>query len=221
MADWSDLPFAFNSIDYILQLDTLRDRSEAIATEVEDARLGEATLDVLTGNLNTEITAARQGEVNLVTNIANYVKDGTLTASFDFNSQKGINVADGTLNTDLVNLQQTTALILGGAAVTNIDVTSISNGTATTGQRIVAGASNPVGEDNDILTLDVGALSADKVVGANAGATALEEKDLTGISTGSLTALTLVQAKSDSSGLQDYDNDLEISMASLYLYDNG
>jgi len=221
MANWSDLSFNFSDINYIYQLDTLRDRSEANATEVENARLGEATLDVLTGNLNTELVASRQGEIDLVTNLGNYVQNASLTVDFDLNGFKAINVANGTASSDLVNLSQATALILGGASPANINITDISNGTATTGQRIVAGATSPEGEDNVPLTMDIGTLSANHVVGANSGASALVEKNLTNIDAGTLTALTQVQVKVGQDGLEDYDSDLELAMASLYMYDNG
>ena len=219
MADWSDLDLSSSSITYISALDTLRDRSETNATEVENARQGEVTLDVFTGNVKTELTNAREGSASLVLNLANYIKNGALTTSFNLNNQKAINVANGTLSTDLINLSQATALILGGASPADIDITSIGVGTATAGQRIVSDGTNPIGENNDLLTLDVGALTANQVVGANAGATALEAKDLTTISAGSLTASTSVRVNATGTGLETYDDDLEQAAAALYMYD--
>jgi len=159
---------------------------------VEDARLGEATLDVLMTDLNTEVVDAREGAASIVLNLANYVKNGALTTSLDMNGQKITDVADGVASTDLVNLSQATALILAGASPSNIDITSVS----------------------------VGTLTANQIAGANSGATAVEGKDLTTIDSGSLTASTPVATKSGGAGLEDYDNDLEIAMSSLYLYDN-
>lgn len=217
MADYSDLDLSSSSTTYISALDLLRDRTEATATEIENARQGEATLDVLTGNLNTELVNARQGAASLLLNLGNYIQSSTLTADFDLNTQKIINVGAGTVGTDLTNLSQATALILTGASPANIELTSIGAGTATAGQRIVSNGTSPVGEDNNLLTLDVGTLTANQVAGVNAGATALEAKDLTTISSGSLTAGTPVMASA--TGLTDYDIDLELAMSSIYSYE--
>jgi len=217
MADWSDLEFNASDINYIYQLDTLRDRSEAVATEVEDARLGEASLDITTGNLNTELVAAREGEASLVANLqTNYIsKSG---GNLDLVGGKLINVGNGTANTDTINLGQATSILDLGAIPSDVEITDLGRGTATVGQRYVAGPSgSPVGEDNEILTLDVGTLGSDEAVGSNTAGTALEAKDLTNISTG-LTPSSLVQTKSDGTGLEDYDNDLEVAMSNLFFY---
>lgn len=220
MADWSDLTFNASDTDYISQLDTLRDRSEANATEVEDARQGELTLDVLTGNLKTEVEAAREGEISLLVNLGNYIKNGALTSSFDLNGQKITNIADGVAGTDLTNLSQATALILGGASPTDINITDISVGTANNGQRFVSNGTNPVGEDNDLLTLDVGALGANQVAVNNTGGTALVAGGLEDIDSGSLSSDTPVKVNVGGTGLDEYDNDLELSASAEYAYDN-
>jgi|GEM_PF-6390466 len=44
MANWSDISFAATQTDYIARLELLRTRSQAVATEVENARGGQADL---------------------------------------------------------------------------------------------------------------------------------------------------------------------------------
>lgn len=44
MADWSDIAFSATQVDYIADLEQLRIRSQNIATEVETARDGEASV---------------------------------------------------------------------------------------------------------------------------------------------------------------------------------
>jgi hypothetical protein len=218
MADYSDLSFNASDTDYVEQLVLLTSRSEAVATEVEGARQGEASLDVLLGNINTEIVNAREGEASLLINLGTYLKNATFTSDVNLNGFRVINAADGIASTDLATVSQATALILGGASPTNIAITSIGSGTATSGQRLVSNGTIIVAEDNDLLSMNVGALTANQVVGVNAGATALEGKDLTTISSGSLTNSQPVMVKTAGGGLADYDNDLEIAMSSLFMY---
>lgn len=218
MADWSDLTFNAQDTDYIAQLDALTSRSEAVATEVEDARQGEATLDVLTGNINTELTNARQGEVDLVTNLNNYLKNGAIASDLNMAGFKITNLGDATATSDLVTLSQANALILGGASPADIDITSISVGTITNGQRVISDGTNPAGQDNTLLTLDVGPLTANQVAGANSGASAMEAKDLSTISSGAIPAGSVVGVKSGGDGLEAFDTDLEDSMSNLYMH---
>lgn len=44
MANWSDLTFTSGQLDYIAMLNTLRSRSQDVATDVESARGGAASL---------------------------------------------------------------------------------------------------------------------------------------------------------------------------------
>jgi len=193
IADYSDLTFTIGDLDYPSQCQTLTSRTEAIATEVEDARIGAATLAVRTQALQTELEDSREGEVDLETNLQNnYLKnDGNQATSFSANSQKITNSVAGTLPSDGVTVTQSTDIEALGAG--GID------------QSVIA-----------ITSLNVDNLTANEVVGANSGASALEAKDLTNISSGTLTTGYRVQTKGTGDGLEDYDSDLEESSSTLF-----
>lgn len=82
--------------------------------------------------------------------------------------------------------------------------------------KILSESSNVTSEDNVILTLDVGTLTANQLVGADNSATAIEAKDLTNISSGSLTSGERLTATATGVGLEDYDDTLENVVAVHY-----
>ena len=211
MADYSDLPFNTGDTDYPTQATTLLTRNQDITTEVNNARQGSTNLNTRIAAFNTELTAAREGESNLVTNLQNnYWKNAAFTSSADLNNKKIIGALDGTSPTDAVTLSQAqaiNALGVGEIDQSLIAITDLAAGTATTGQRIVIDDLGlaVVGEDNVILTLDSGGLTANQLVGADNIATALEAKDLSNISTGSLTVSEGVRVNATSSGLESHE----------------
>lgn len=209
IADYSDIPFVNGDITYTTKAITLRDRNEAVATEVETARQGSLTLDVLTLAFKTEIEAAREGEASLLTNISTNYINSNITVDVDLNSQKIVNAAQGTSSGEGVTKTQLEAIeALGAGSIDQsvVDATTLADGTATSGQRYVVdgGGTAIVGEDNVILTLDTGTLTANQIVGADTGATTLEAKDVSNISAGSITPGERVMANA-SIGLQVYE----------------
>lgn len=205
MADWSDLPFDVGDIDYPEQCQTLRSRSEAIATEVEDARLGSLSLSDRTAAINTELVNARQGESDLLTNLQQYILIGTQIADIDMNTKKIANSIPGVASSDAVTKTQLEA-IPASPDQSAIDITDLNNGTATNGQRYIVSGGSVIGQDNTALTVDVGFVSANNVVGANAAATAMESKNLSNISTGSLSTGDRVSVKSGGDGLESHES---------------
>lgn len=141
MADYSDLPFNSGDIDYPVQGTTLRDRSQGVSTEVENARNGETLLTTTTSALKVEIEAAREGEASLLANLQNnYMGSGAIGAPLDFGNFKGINSGAATVHWDAVDLTTLNAIEaagLGGIDKTDIAITGLGDGTATTGQRYV------------------------------------------------------------------------------------
>jgi hypothetical protein len=133
---------------WYLQFESHIDATELVANEVETARQGQTNLnakitamDSATTAVTSEVTTARQGQANLSASIDLRVPKSGLTANFSAQNYRFTTLANPVNPQDAVNLQTVQSLISGGGTPSNIAVTSLNKGTATTLQlyRVNAG----------------------------------------------------------------------------------
>jgi len=121
------------SVTYVADLETLRTFTEAWATEVENARMGDLTLLVritaLT-DIQNEVITARGGEINLSTRLANmYDSSSGLTVNLIGNGYRATGMANAVDPQDLTTLSQVNSLISGSVGT----ITDLDYGTALDG----------------------------------------------------------------------------------------
>lgn len=194
MADWSDIEHAAGDTDYIAHLNTLVSRAEAVATEVETARGGEAALD-------DRLAPLVDGAVGLTENLP-------------ANAHRIVNLADPVGDQDAATKAWTNALLVGGGSPGDIPVTALGPGAATASQllRIDSGGTAPEGVSPANLAVTgfgKGALSALQLLRANSGGTALEGVSpaslaVTGFGVSGLSALQLLRVNSGGTALEGY-----------------
>jgi len=134
MADWSDIAFQATQVDYIFRLETLRTRSQAVATEVENARNGEASL------------AARLAVINgvVANNFSASVKTAGLGANLPANGYRLTGAGNAVNPQDYVTLADAQALLVAGGSVGAVPITGLGLGTALKGQYFMVGAAGNV-----------------------------------------------------------------------------
>lgn len=113
MADWSDLTFPLNSQEYVAQQKTFINRAESVATEVENARNGESSLQAI---INTKISYSG------------------LTSDLSAGGYRIHSLGNAVAPGDAVNLSTAQALLSGGGTPSNIAITGLGYGTLTDGQ---------------------------------------------------------------------------------------
>jgi len=146
----SGVTFTFDDLDYIADLETLREFAEAFATEVEAARNGEASLDDYLGVLVAadnalaasiaanlaELTAARNGQASLNAFLALLVAKAGLTQDLLAGGFKITGAGDGVAAQDYATMANLSAQISAGGNPGDIPITSLNIGTATAKQNI-------------------------------------------------------------------------------------
>ncbi len=137
----------------------------AVTNEVTTARQGQASLnakitamDLATTTVTNEVVAGRQGQATLNEALDLKVPKSGFTAHFSAQNYRINTLADAVNPQDAVNLQQVQSLISGGGSPSNIAVTSLNLGTATSLQvyRVDAEGSAIEGVTLGFSDLDVG-----------------------------------------------------------------
>ena len=113
MADWSDLTFPLNSQEYVAQQKTFINRAESVATEVENARNGAASLKAI---IDTKISYSG------------------IAADISMGGYRIHSLGNAVAPGDAVNLSTAQALLSGGGTPSNIAITGLGYGTLTDGQ---------------------------------------------------------------------------------------
>jgi len=213
VADWSDLTYDAGEYVYPDQCREQTDRMEAIASEVELARTFTISLYTILYNIQQELIAAREGEVDLVTNLQDNYFSST---DNDLLGSKIVNSTQGTIASDGITLFQANDMAANGGNTQLIEVTDFSDTVGVEGQRYLAGAgpATITVEDNDALTLDATGVGLNEVV-VNSGG--LTTTTLNNVSIGNLAVSSLVQTNASGIGLTEAVNaDVTNTAAVIY-----
>jgi hypothetical protein len=133
MADWSDIEFSFAQTDYISDLELLRILSQAVATEVEQARGGSASL------------SAR---------LALLVASSGLVANLSAGGWRITGLGDPVNPQDAATRAWVAAQLLGGGSPADIPITSLNVGTLADGDVAVRSGAGIAGRSLASMSLD-------------------------------------------------------------------
>ena len=125
MADWADIKHAAGDTDYIAHLNTHVDRTQALATEIENARSGDASLldrlEMIQDAIAAEIT-----DLDAVT-----VKVSGLTDNLSAGGHLISNLQDPQTDQDAATKAYVNAVATAGGSPSAIPITSLGGGTLT------------------------------------------------------------------------------------------
>ncbi|MDP1696506.1 MAG: hypothetical protein Q8L45_01755 [Xanthomonadaceae bacterium] len=133
MADWSDIAFSFAQTDYIADLEQLRIRSQTVATEVEQAHGGSASL------------SAR---------LALLVASSGLTANLSAGGWRITGLGDPVDPQDAATRAWVAAQLVGGGSPADIPITSLNVGTLADGDVAVRSGAGVSGRSLVSISLD-------------------------------------------------------------------
>ena len=138
MSDLSYLKGVAGLKNYYSLWTGLIDWVQSFGTEVETARQGQPNLnakitamDSAASAVTTEVNNAREGQSTLLANFGRYVLKTGPISDLPMNNNKITNLKNATAPKDAVPLEQVQSLISGGGSPSNIAVTSLNIGTAT------------------------------------------------------------------------------------------
>lgn len=164
MANWSDIIFQATQLDYIARLELLRTRSEAVATEVENARGGAA-------NLNAGIVKYASNSANIA--LSGYRITGAAASGFASNELVPKSYVDGEITTlSALKASLSGATYTGTQNFTGATITAATQTTGATGNAVATLDF----VNNTALSTSLPGLAGNalKVLRVNAGETAAE-----------------------------------------------
>lgn len=123
MADWTDIKHAAGDTDYIVHLNTHVDRTEAVATEIEAARDGDASLSDRLGVLESGLLSEID-DLDAVT-----LKVSGLTDNLSAGGHLISNLQDPQTDQDAATKAYVNAVATAGGSPGDIPITSLGAGT--------------------------------------------------------------------------------------------